>query len=163
MELNEIQKQAIRDWVADGCGLAEVQVRLAEEFGISMTYMDVRVLAIDLGLDIRNRPSAPSVVVDATGGLAGGAAGEAPGELPGGPEQPGMVGGAVTVDLDLVTKPGSVVSGTVTFSDGVSASWWLDRVGKLALDAGRPGYSPSQQDLQAFQQELRKALETRGF
>jgi len=163
MELTETQKQAVRDWVEQGCGLAEVQENLFREFGVSMTYMDVRFLTIDLGLEVRNKPSASPLGIDATAH-----------EAPGGPPQdigreaesltePTGVAGSVAVELDRVTKPGSIVSGTVTFGDGVSASWWLDQFGKLAVDAGQPGYTPSQQDLQAFQRELRKALETRGF
>ena len=69
----------------------------------------------------------------------------------------------MSVEVDVVTKPGSVVSGTVTFGDGVTATWFLDQLGRLAIDAGQPGYKPGEQDLRDFQTELRAALEKRGF
>jgi hypothetical protein len=69
----------------------------------------------------------------------------------------------VSVEVDRVTKPGAVVSGTVSFSDGTHATWMLDQLGRLALDAGTPDYRPSEADLQAFQKELKSALERRGF
>ena len=50
--------------------------------------------------------------------------------------------GGVSVEMDRVTKPGTLVSGTVTFSDGTHAAWSLDQLGRLALDAKEPGYQP---------------------
>lgn len=164
MELSDTQKQTVAEWIRQGSSLAEVQERISEEFGISMTYMDVRFLSLELGVDVQDRPTSAAVTL--------GQEGEQSAELQDGqggpleasaPAQDGTAAGSVSVDVDRVTKPGSVVSGSVTFSDGVSASWWLDQFGKLAVDAGQPGYSPSQEDLQAFQMELRKALEKRGF
>jgi hypothetical protein len=69
----------------------------------------------------------------------------------------------VSVDLDRVVKPGSLVSGRVTFSDGVSAGWSLDQLGRLALETSQPGYRPGREDLEAFQVELRRVLEKKGF
>ena len=158
MELTDVQKQAVRDWADEGLSLSDIQKRLAGEFNLSMTFMDVRFLVIDLGAELaeqakgfatpKERHDAPA----ATGGAA---------------PDPGLDAGApaggVTVDLDRITKPGAVVSGTVNFSDGTAATWALDQVGRLAIDAGTPGYRPSEEDLQTFQQELRTALEKRGF
>jgi hypothetical protein len=71
--------------------------------------------------------------------------------------------GGVTVDVDRLTKPGALASGTVRFSDGVSAAWSLDQMGRLGLSATTPGYKPSEGDIVAFQQELRSALEKMGL
>ncbi len=71
--------------------------------------------------------------------------------------------GQVTVEIDRVLRPGSVVSGTVTFSDGVSGKWALDQTGRLMLDTGQPGYQPSAPDVQTFQRELSKQLQRHGF
>jgi hypothetical protein len=164
MELTEAQKQAVEQWVGEGCGLSEIQERLSKELGVAMTYMEVRFLILELGLAVKDRPPAVKEIVDSGAPEGGGLSEPAPsagadgglGESP-----PGL--GGVSVELDRVTKPGSIVSGTVTFSDGVKASWALDQLGRLALDARRPGYRPSAQDLNAFQAELRQALERRGF
>lgn len=159
MELNDEQKQRVREWVGEGCGLSELQRRLDTELGVKLTYMDVRFLIIDLGVQLAEEreaaPPAPPLE-------------DVPAVPP--PEEPPVAAdpldpatGGVSVELDRIVKPGSVVSGTATFSDGVTASWWLDQLGRLALDAGQPGYQPSPEDLQAFQEEIRTALAKRGF
>ncbi|MDA0576799.1 MAG: hypothetical protein O3B24_01735 [Verrucomicrobia bacterium] len=167
MQLTDEQKKQVTIWVQAGAGLAEVQKRLSEELGISMTYMDVRFLVLDLGLDVKNKvvkappaPPAPSPVAPVADGDDRGAYPDdmdAEGFPPPGPAS------AVSVELDRVTKPGSMVSGTVTFGDGVTAAWSLDQLGRLALSPSTPGYQPSQSDVQAFQMELRRALERRGY
>ena len=157
MELSDEQKQTIRQWVGEGCGLSELQRKIADELGVSMTYMDVRFLVMDLGVSVKDKPApvAPSPAA-APAAAAGGGLVDAGGGSVSAPS-------GVTVDVDRVTKPGSVVSGSVTFSDGTNAKWMLDQQGRLALDAGDPSYRPSDGDVQAFQDELRGALESRGF
>jgi hypothetical protein len=54
MPLTPEQKQAVASWVAAGDNLSVVQRKLAEQFKISMTYMDVRFLVDDLGLELKN-------------------------------------------------------------------------------------------------------------
>ncbi|MCE9613156.1 MAG: hypothetical protein K8T26_02710 [Lentisphaerae bacterium] len=161
MQLTDDQKLKVGAWVESGAPLAEIQRKLNEEFGMSLTYMDVRFLILDLGLQVKDRvvkepkrPPAPASETVPDEDLGAAETGE---DIPGGGPA------AVTVELDRITKPGTVVSGTVVFSDGVSAAWSLDQLGRLALSASRPGYQPSPQDVQAFQMELRRALERRGF
>jgi len=152
MELSEEQKRVVSQWAGDGLGLSEIQKKLAEEFDLRMTYMDVRFLVIELGLDLQEDEKKETV---ADAGESG-----APDLADAGTAAP--LGG-VSVELDRVVKPGAVVSGTVTFSDGVTASWMLDRMGRLAMDANREDYRPGEDDLVAFQQELRAALQKRGL
>ena len=38
------------EWIADGMKLSEIQNKLDAEFGVSMTYMEVRFLMDDLSL-----------------------------------------------------------------------------------------------------------------
>lgn len=78
------------------------------------------------------------------------------------PAAPAGAGG-VTVDLDRVVRPGFAMSGTVSFSDGVSGKWALDQYGRLMLDTGQPGYKPSAPDVQAFQRELQMQLQRQGY
>jgi len=54
MTLTPEQKQAVTSWIAAGDNLSAVQKKLAEQFKISMTYMDVRFLVDDLGLELKN-------------------------------------------------------------------------------------------------------------
>lgn len=190
MTLTPEQKAAVASWVAAGDNLSAVQKKLAEQFKVSMTYMDVRFLVDDLDLAIKDaapkvdtsdvtkaqapRPTPPPAekkgMLDKLKekvGLGGGAEDDED-ELPSGdfPEDDAAAtppAGGVTVDLDRVVRPGSVVSGTVTFSDGVSGKWALDQYGRLMLDTGNPAYKPATADVQAFQRELQLQLQRHGF
>ncbi len=169
MELTDIQKQTVAEWVAKGASLAEVQRQMQETLGIKATYMDVRFLVLELGVAVKEKPAPrppappPTPAPAGAGGFDPGA--EADLGADDGPDLGASPPGASTVrvDLDRIMKPGSLVSGTVVFSDGVSAAWALDQFGRLALNPAQPGYQPGPQDVQAFQMELRRALEKRGF
>lgn len=156
MQFNDNQKEAVRKWVAEGCGLTEIQKRLNAEFKLSVTFLDVRFLVLDLGLVIKEHAK------NTSGGLDLAKAGPSQPDAEDA-ERPPAGSGGVAVTLDRIVKPGSVVSGTVQFSDGVNASWMLDQLGRLALDAGKPNYRPSPEDVQAFQVELRNLLQSRGI
>ena len=65
--------------------------------------------------------------------------------------------------IDQVARPGALVSGQVTFSDGNSAAWYLDQMGRFGLTPQQPGYRPSQEDLLTFQAELQNQLANAGF
>ena len=172
MQLNDTQKDAVRKWIAEGCGLTEIQKRLNDEFKLPVTFLDLRFLVLDLGLTIKEQEKKTGAGLDlaktapgrpdpgSAGGYAEASAEASDMEPP--PLGPDSAGG-VAVTLDRIVKPRSVVSGTVRFSDGVSASWMLDQLGRLALDAGKPNYRPSPEDVQAFQVELRDLLQSRGI
>jgi hypothetical protein len=164
MELTEQQKTTITGWVKEGCGLSEIQRRLASEFGLRPTFMDVRFLILDLGLEIKEKnasravPKAAEPEVDAPlEDVADDGFPEEAGDLPA--EGPG----GVSVEVDRIMKPGALVSGTVTFSDGVKAAWMLDQYGRLALDAKQPGYRPSPEDIEGFQVALQKEVAKKGY
>ena len=172
MQLNDTQKDAVRKWIAEGCGLTEIQKRLNDEFKLSVTFLDLRFLVLDLGLAIKDQEKKTSAGLDLAKAAPGrpdpgSAGGYAEASAEASDMEPGPLGpdgaGGVSVTLDRIVKPGSVVSGTVRFSDGVSASWMLDQLGRLALDAGKPNYRPSPEDVQAFQMELRNLLQSRGI
>jgi hypothetical protein len=163
MQLTDEQKQKVTKWVAEGCGLSEVQRRLASEFQINALYIDVRFLLIDLGLQIKDskKTAAPANLDKALGaGHAAAMDDNAEMEISDGRAAKGS---GVSVDVDRITRPGAVVSGTVKFSDGVAGKWMLDQAGRLALDMGKPNYRPSQADVQAFQVVLSKKLEGVGM
>ena len=64
MPLTPEQKQAVSSWIAAGDNLSAVQRKLAEQFKISMTYMDVRFLVDDLGLELKSAAPARNVSAD---------------------------------------------------------------------------------------------------
>jgi len=166
MQLNEEQKKAVADWCKEGCGLSEIQKRLTERFKLSLTYIDVRFLLIDLGLEVKDQKKAVTVSQDLKAAppplpeddVAAGAA-EPFSDEPGG----SPAAADLAVELDRVTRPGAMVSGTVVFSDGVKANWAIDQMGRLALMAGKKDYRPGAADIQAFQQAVMKELQKRGY
>ncbi|MGI6086379.1 MAG: hypothetical protein ACOYCD_00310 [Kiritimatiellia bacterium] len=153
MQLTDTQKATVAQWVNDGCTLAELQRKINEEFNLSLTFMDVRLLVLDLNLEIRDQAT-----VGGTVDLS-----KPPPVSASNISEDGHLAGGVSVSLDRIVKPGAVVSGQVTFSDGVSAEWMLDQMGRLGLSATQPGYRPSQEDLQSFQEELAKLLQSQGM
>ncbi len=55
--LSDEQKSAVAEWFAAGAGMAEIQKRISSEFGIDLTYLDVRLWwPICRNLPSRNRP-----------------------------------------------------------------------------------------------------------
>ncbi len=158
MELTAEQKQVVAGWVHDGAGLSDVQKRLKEEMGISMTYMDVRFLVIDLDVQLQEpeEEAVPEVeevdaAVEALQDELDAAADELDGD------------GAVSGEVDALLRPGALVSGSVTFSDGVSATWLVDQMGRFGLEPSQPGYQPSQEDLMQLQTKLQEALSRMGY
>ncbi len=140
--LNSEQRREIANWVSGGLGLSDIQKRIAGDYGVVMTYMDVRFLVDDLDLDLVDpeQPEAESSKVDDI------------------VVEDEKVTSGVSVEVDGVTPPGAMASGSVTFSDGESKNWTLDQFGRLAMSGGTDGYQPSEKDVMEFQRSLEKAL-----
>lgn len=155
MELNEAQIKTVAGWAQEGLSLAEIQKRINEEFNLSLTFMEVRFLLLDKDIKLKDRRAASAEAVDLSKDhLTEGAE----------PQEPGHgVPGKVSVQIDRLKKPGAIVNGTVTFSDGVSASWFIDQAGQLGINPSQPGYRPTENDLRSFQEELSGLLQSRGF
>jgi len=156
MELSDTQKQQVTQWVNEGRTLADIQKALREEMDVQMTYMEVRFLIDDLDLDLAvPEPEPAAETPDA-------APAEEPTEAI--PAEAELVGGGkVSVELDKIKRPGAALSGSVTFSDGVKSKWFVDSYGRLGLDSDQEGYQPSPDDIEAFQNELQKALQGPGL
>ena len=173
MNLDETQKETVKEWIQSRMGLSEIQSKIDTEFGVSMTYMDVRFLVDDLGgLPAEPDPEPePEEAADPDKGASEGEVAEAPATPePSGMPAPNPLGddgaGApsnVSVTVDKITRAGALASGNVTFSDGKSAGWSLDQMGRLGLSSDDPGYKPSQEDVVEFQSQLQKKLSGPGF
>jgi hypothetical protein len=157
MELTDEQKEQVRRWAAEGATLGVIQQRLREEFSVSLNYMETRFLVSDLNLTLAEKPApGPSPVA-----AQAVAASESPATPSASPAA--ATPGAINVTLDELTPPHAIISGKVTFSDGIRADWYFDEMGRLALNPSQPGYRPSEADLIAFQRELHRLAETRGL
>jgi hypothetical protein len=163
MNLTDEQRKRVAEWIAQGAKLGEIQNRLASELGLKLTYMDTRLLVDDLKLVPKDperpkvvEPPAPPISPAATAPAAA-AAGAA--ELP----LPPVGGGKVSVTVDQITRPGSLVSGKVTFSDQQVADWYLDQMGRLGVAPKQQGYKPSAADVQDFQIVLQQEMAKLGY
>lgn len=151
--LTDLQKKQVAAWVGEGLSLAQIQTRIGEEFGVSMTYMDVRFLVDDLDLELRDPvEEKPAVPAEKAPDAA-----SSPADAPEAEPAPAPAGG-VSLSVDAVQAPGVLASGDVTFSDGVSGKWFCDSRG-LGLEGFPAGYRPPQTDVPEFQKKL--ALELR--
>jgi len=159
MNLNEAQKKTVSEWIAAGAKLSEVQSRLGAEFGIRLTYMEVRFLVDDLKLRLQD-PEPPK---PATPPPAAPAASPTTPVAPEAADAGAPLGGQVSVAVDKIARPGALVSGGVTFSDGMNADWYLDQTGRLGLVAKQQGYKPSPADVQQFQMALEREMAKMGF
>ena len=79
------------------------------------------------------------------------------------PPETAPAGGKVSTSLDHIAKPGALVSGKVTFTDGQTAEWYLDQTGRLGMVPPVPGYRPPQADVPVFQQQLQEELAKLGM
>ena len=153
MELTVSQKNKVIEWVQEGRSLADIQRLLRDDFEISMTYMDVRFLIDDLDIALVEEHDEEDDSADSA--------------KPAEAADAELVddGGGVAVDVDAVMRPGSLVSGTVKFSDGKSLGWQLTASGQLGLvpDEDDAEYRPSPEDLQEFQVKLQDVLKQKGF
>lgn len=142
-QLSPEQIAILRQKASEGATMSDLQRTLKDDFGFSLTYMDTRLLVLDLGIQLVEAPKAEEKKEE-----------EKPAPEP---------TGTVTVTMDTLALPGALVSGKVTFSDGETAIWMLDQNGRPGLDPDRPGYRPSQEDIMEFQVQLRALIEKGRF
>ena len=162
MTLDDTQRKKVGGWIADGMKLSEIQNRIASELGVRMTYMDVRLLVDDLKLTPKDiEPPKPVAPMAAP-------AGAPPQNSPAGLKvenapAPENSASGVAVSVDQLARPGAVVSGKVTFTDGKKADWYIDQTGRLGLAPQEAGYRPPTADVQQFQIALEAELSKMGM
>ena len=147
MKATAEQLEQVRAWAAQGIDLNGIQKRLASECGVHLTYMDVRFLLLDNGIEIAAAPEPEKKPEPA--------AQPAP-QAETAADAPAPADGKPVVTLDEIQIPGAVISGKVAFPGGTKGSWLID-------NAGRFGWSelsgtPTPEELQAFQFELAQLL-----
>ena len=168
MNLDEAQRQKVVEWIGQGLKLAEIQNRLISELHVTMTYMEVRMLVDDLKLIPKDPEPPKPVEPPLSGSVVPPAAG-----VPSPAERPGAAGakaaspagapGRVSLTVDQLTRPGAVVSGKVTFSDGITAGWQIDQTGRLGVVPKQAGYKPLPADVQEFQLALQQEVAKLGY
>jgi hypothetical protein len=147
-ELTPDQKDTVSRWVAEGLGLSDIQKRLKDELNLNLTFMDVRFLVSDLELQLK-APSQEEQKEDLSADASLDATDDEQGD--------------VKVEKDSVIRPGYAASGSVKFSDGKTAQWFIDPMGQLGLEPPEPGYQPPESDVEEFQVQLRNVLQGPGY
>ncbi|MFO7937979.1 MAG: hypothetical protein R6V06_10310 [Kiritimatiellia bacterium] len=166
MMISDEQRNSIKEWLAAGDSLADVQKKLKEKYDLTMTYMDVRLLVLEIGAEVQDEPEPEpekeksDTEESAPAGKDSQTEDDADSE---GDENGAGAGTGVSVSIDQIVVPGAVVSGEVTFSDGVKSRWMLDRMGRFGLEPEKEGYQPSEMDLQMLQVELSAELQRKGY
>ena len=161
--LSPQQRQLVEQWAAEGASLNQIQDRLRSECATTLTYMETRLLIMELGVKIQDKPREvppeekpapppePAVADEVVSEEAAPAA-EAP-----------VPGGELKVTVDEVPPEGALISGKATFTDGTTVQWFMDQMGRFGMRGPAPGYQPPAADIPAFQRELDTLLQLRGF
>ena len=146
--------------LAKGTGLSQLQNMVNEKFQTHLTYMEIRIIASELQIDWN--ATDPKAIAAAKEKAkkeeeARKAEEEARlaaenGELPAA-DAPGKC----VVTVNKVNPPGIFASGTVTFSGGSTADWYVDQTGRPGL-GNLKGSQPTQQEAEEFMMELQKVL-----
>lgn len=169
MNITDAQRQSVVSWLQQGLKLAEVQKRLETDFDLHLTYMEVKLLVSELA--VLPKDTEPTRPPESLGGPAPDAS-PSPARPPSQPShghlaapasQPAPAAGKVQVSVDQITRPGSMASGGVTFSDGKTGLWYVDQLGRLGVAPKDKGYRPSSGDMQEFQLALDQQLARLGF
>lgn len=143
MEKKELKK-TIAKLLNEGVSLSDIQKILDDEHGEKMTFLDLRMLASELeNIDwtINEEPEVVENDDDKEEAV----------DNVGQPEE-----GKTVVEISKLTRPGVALSGSVNFASGATADWVLDQMGRLAFEKSEG--EPTEEDLQEFQDELKKTL-----
>jgi hypothetical protein len=161
---NPEQRQQIAAWAAEGANLNQIQDRLRSQFGLTLTYMETRLLILELGIKIQEKPrekppeEEKKAVEDPTAATDDFQDTEY--------EEPAAPEGSANppqITVDEVPPAGALVSGKATFSDGNTVMWFMDQMGRFGMRGPTPGYQPPAADIPVFQRELDRLLTLRGF
>ena len=69
----------------------------------------------------------------------------------------------MSLSVDALARPGTMVSGQVFFSDGKKGTWYLDQTGRLGVAPEEQGYRPPAGDVEEFQLQLDRELQKLGY
>lgn len=152
-KLTEEQLDLVRTWSAQGVDLNGIQKRLSAECGVHMTYMEVRFLLLDHGIEIATAPE-PGPAPEAPREPEPAAVPAAP--VPDAPAEAAGAPAGAKVTLDDLQLPGTLISGKVSFPSGGQGAWYIDQTGRLGWSdlSGKP----TPYELQDFQTQLMQML-----
>ncbi len=145
--VNEQQLAAIKTWAAGKVDLNGIQKKLQSEFGLHLTYMEVRFLMLDHGIELVTETEKEGTPAASSPDAQQQATQETP---------PVEQGGKVRVELDDLQLPGTLLSGKAHFPGGAEGAWQIDQLGRFGWS--QLSGTPSADEMQSFQQELTAML-----
>ena len=149
------QLEMVRRWASYGVDLNGIQKNLAAECGVHLTYMEVRFLLLDNGIEIARPVEKPAPAPEP-------AAPEPQAQAAPLPQPAAAPAAAVkpTVTIDDLQLPGTLISGKCSFPSGTNGSWQIDQMGRFGWS--ELNGTPTAVELQAFEMELRQILSRMG-
>jgi hypothetical protein len=139
---NDERKLVVRELLAKGQTLSQIQDYLRNEKNDSITYMELRLLLSEMpDAKLPEKESVKPVLP--------------PEPKPAAP----ATGGKLSISVDQTPAPGSMLSGYARFASGAKAHWLLDEMGRLGVEPELGSEKPTQKDMQEFSTELRKMLQ----
>ena len=173
------RNEFIRKCIAEGMSLSKVQDALNSELGIHMTYMELRMLTSELSVNWtaqdrkteaakpHSKPQDTPKQTPAEEANDDGMGDELPLEEDAPADEDGAAdglgGGATKVEVSKLVRPGTAISGTVTFASGAHGEWYVDQMGRLGLALAEGSSKPTRDDVEKFQIELQKQLQGGGY
>jgi len=160
---NEERKSIVRQLLAKGQTLSQIQDYLHKEKNDPITYMDLRLLLSEMPDAKLPEKEVLKTVLPTASTAASTGAKAAPKDLASPPaaKEP-AVGGRLSISIDQMPAPCSMLSGYARFSSGAKAHWFLDEMGRLGLEPELGTGKPTQADMQEFSAELRRMLQQAG-
>jgi hypothetical protein len=137
---NDERKLVVKELLAKGQTLSQIQDYLRNEKNDSITYMELRLLLSEM-------PEAKLPEKEVVKPV-----------IPPEPVTP-AAGGKLSISMDQPPAPGAMLSGYARFSSGAKAHWFLDEAGRLGLEPELGSSKPTQKDMQEFSTELRRMLQ----
>jgi hypothetical protein len=149
---NEERKPIVAQLLKEGRSLSEIQDFLRKENGDSITYFELRLLLSEMpDVKLPEKELLKTVLPPATPASVKPVAADTPAS-----------GGKLSISVDQMPAPGSMLSGYARFSSGAKGHWFLDEMGRLGLEPELGSSKPTQKDMQEFSTELRRMLQQTG-
>jgi hypothetical protein len=156
---NEERKPIVRELLAKGLTLSQIQDYFHKEKNDPIKYMELRLLLSEMpDATLPEKELLKTVMPPAA--PAPGAGGKLAPSDSGLPES--GAGGKLSISVDQAPAPGSMLSGYARFSSGAKAHWFLDEMGRLGLEPELGASKPTEKDMQEFSTELRRMLQQTG-
>jgi hypothetical protein len=159
---NEERKSIVGELLAKGLTLSQIQDYLHKEKHDPITYMDLRLLLSEMPNAKLPEKEVGKTVLPTSGTPVGTGAKAAPRDLASPAAKEPAAGGRLSISVDQVPAPGSMLSGYARFSSGARAHWFLDEMGRLGIEPELGTGKPTQADMQEFSNELRRLLQQTG-